>query len=510
MRVAWLTPLSKRTGISRYSVSAVKALSARIDMDVWTTSNADNFPLEGTPVYEISLDENTFARLRGYDLVIYNMGNNIDFHYEIYEVYKHIKGLVVIHDRIMHHFFSGCYLDRVNDPDTYSSTMRFYYGSEGRKSAERSLSLFPPVWQTDEVARYPMLEILLWNAYGAVVHSRDLFQHLSIASTIPVRNIPHPFYVYTHDQIPVSKKDLNIPDDKTIILQYGHITPNKNVHKVIETISESPGLLDTVFFIIAGDNETTYGSKVKKMVQEKGLQSTVLLTGYISDALLHDYISSADICINLRFPATEGSSGSLIEQLFFRKPVIATDIGFFAEVPDDCILKVAPPIEKNELSEAISLLVKDTYMREKMAASGNEFAMKNFSPDHYAKCFVKFISEVLSSKPAIDLIDTVADEISNFVSPQKSEGFIDGISSELETITGSKGIEQQDNASENTDVLSYGYMESAVDRGYANGSLPYSLKEKFLGYAWKHRNSIKKIPLLNTMTKKVYHAIFDK
>ena len=508
MKIAWFTPLSKRTGVSKYNLSAVNALSKKVDLDVWTIKDRDNLNIERVNVYEIVLSDENIRKLKDYDVVIYNMGNNIDFHYEIYEFYKRVKGIVILHDKVMHHFFVGHFLDRLRMPAEYINIMQHYYGTKGREIANRSLAKFPPVWETEDVAKYPLFEHLLWNTYGIVVHSRDLFDKVTRISPVPAKHIFHPFYQYPEDNICLSREDLKIPHNKTILLQYGHITPNKNVHKVIEAISEYPEIRDHIHFIVAGDCNTPYGKNIKNLIKEKGLHDTISLTGHVSDSVLQAYIKCSDICINLRFPSTEGASGSLIEQLYFKKPVIATRIGFFAEIPDECVLKLEPPINTKDLSEAIKLLVNNKEFRDKLGAKGSEFAYKNFSPDLYAKNFVGFLKDVLSFKTSVDLIDSVSDEISNFVTPTTSEYFIDNISREISTISGG-----QDSENERINRAPYSLSEELCEDfqparkwGYDSNELSVSLKDKFISLGWRHRNTIKKIPLLNSISRKLYHS----
>jgi glycosyltransferase involved in cell wall biosynthesis len=512
MKIAWLTPLSKRTGVARYSLSVVNALSKIATVDVWTTKHEDNYSLgKDIKVYEITLDEKTYQQLDNYDVIVYNTGNNIAFHCEINELCTKKKGIVIIHDRVLHHYFAHIYLDEIKNPDSYISVMKYWYGSYGLNAAKLSLKTPPPVWETEDVAKYPLFEHLLWNTYGIVVHSKDLLDKVRMISPVPSKHIFHPFYHYPEENISLSREDLKIPDNKIILLQYGHITPNKNVHKVINAISENPEVRDYVYFIVAGDCNTSYGKKIKSLIKEKGLHNTISLTGHVSDSVLHAYIKNADICINLRFPSTEGASGSLIEQLYFKKPVIATRIGFFAEIPDECILKVESPVNISELSNAIKLLINNKEFRKKLALNGSEFARKNFSPDLYAKNFAGFIKDVLSSKTSIDFIDSVSDEILNFVTPETPEYFINNISREISLISGGQNSENEriNRAPDSLSKELCNDFQPIKEWGHDSNKLSVSFKDKFISLGWRHRDTIKKIPLLNSISKKVYHSLFQ-
>jgi len=312
--------------------------------------------------------------------------------------------------------------------------MEHCYGAKGKEIGEKSLSIPLHVWETEDVADYPLFEPMLWNAYGVVVHSMDSLDRVRRASCVPSKRIYHPFYQYPENDSCLSREDLEIPDGKVVLLQYGHIVPNKNVHKLIEAICEYPETRDRVHLVVAGDYDNTYGKNIKSLIQDKGLNDVVTLAGHVSDSVLHSYIKNADLCINLRFPSTEGVSGSLIEQLYFRKPVVAAEVGFYAEMPDECILKLDSPISTKELADAVKFLVGDRNFRETLATKGGDFAHQYFSPEVYAKDLLRFIKEALSFKTSLDFIDRISGEISKFITSTTSEYFIGNISKELYSI----------------------------------------------------------------------------
>ena len=50
MRIAWLSPLSRRSGVSRYTVSVVEALRRRAEVTVFAAPAADPLALDGVRV----------------------------------------------------------------------------------------------------------------------------------------------------------------------------------------------------------------------------------------------------------------------------------------------------------------------------------------------------------------------------------------------------------------------------------------------------------------------------
>lgn len=439
MRIAWFTPLSRKTGVSKYSLLALQALSESYELDVWTVRTEDDYDLEGRfSVHEIGTDPDTVEKLDDYDLVVYNMGNNSDFHVQIYEVYKRKKGVVIIHDKIMHHILAYLCLIRAERPELYFSYLDHYYGKDGVAAARGSFAKGPPLWDTDEVVDYPFLELCFWNATGIIVHSKENLEFARAKSVAPSELIYFPFY--SREDLPApSGKNLDLPDGRTVVLQYGYIAPNKNPHLMLEAMALDPVLKDSLYFVIAGRCEESYEARLRGLIEKNGLQGSVRITGYIDDDELFDYISRSDICLNLRFPSTEGASWTLLEQMFFSKAIIATATGFYNEMPDDIILKVGTPIDIEELRGAVKRLIDDKDLLATLSSNAREFAMNNFSKKKYAERFKSFLGRVNWFRDVLGFVDRVSDEASSFLFPGDHAGpFLDRVCKEMDFL-GIKG-----------------------------------------------------------------------
>jgi glycosyltransferase involved in cell wall biosynthesis len=54
------------------------------------------------------------------------------------------------------------------------------------------------------------------------------------------------------------------------------------------------------------------------------------------------------VLVNLRYPTMGETSGSVIRAMSIGKPLIVSDVGWFAELPDDAVLKV--PVDEFEVA----------------------------------------------------------------------------------------------------------------------------------------------------------------
>jgi len=432
LRIAWFTPLSKRTGIAKYSLAAIKALSEKAQIDIWTNYREDNFEITDFAVNEAIVNEENVAKLAKYDAVIYNIGNNIEYHCEIFEFYKKLKGIVILHDRIMHHFFVDYVLAKHKSPQVYMNIIDYYYGTDGKKAAARSFNKGPRIWETEEYVKYPLFEFFLWNALGLIVHSQDTLKKIPARfNFLPSICLDPPFDPQEIHSIAapfLTRESLGIPKDKITLLSHGSFGKMRRIEKVFEVIKHNPQIRKNVYYVIAGDSG--YAANLKKSIAGFGLENEVKLTGFVDDRMLYSLIKNADVCINLRFPSTESSSWSLLEQMALEKPVIVTKTAFYKELPDDAVVKIGMEDETKNIAEALNFLIADQDFRKKIANNALRYVEETYGPAKYAGNFLAFLDSIQTKDVFLDFVDDVTDELSRFGVPELNKRLVDDIARE--------------------------------------------------------------------------------
>ena len=88
-------------------------------------------------------------------------------------------------------------------------------------------------------------------------------------------------------------------------------------------------------------------------------------------------MAACDVHVNLRSPTMGETSGTAIRALALGKPLVVSDVGWFAELPDDVALKV--PVDEHEvetLVAALELLASRPDVRAAMGAAALELARR--------------------------------------------------------------------------------------------------------------------------------------
>ena len=408
MKLAWFTPFSRSSAIARCSLGIVAELAKIAEVDLCHFEAGESREIS-VPVRRFrtasDVDEQTLSK---YDVVVYNFGNHLPFHREIFLLSRRHPGICVLHDFVMHHFFAEYYFNELHDPEAYALLIERVYGDAGRAAVEESLSGGKRVWESDAVAQFPLFEEVIRGALGVVTHSEFFRKCVEDIFPGPVRRIPLAYDAEPTAPV-LSRGHLDVEEDEVLIVTVGHVNPNKQVIAVIDALGCLGPIAQRVKYVVLGPCSPDYKRRLEAAIGQMHRKPVVRLLGQVSDESLRSYLSHADVCVNLRYPAFEGASASVIEEMLFGKPVIVTDTGFFAELPDECVLKVRPD-RVSELTAALERAITDPGFRERLGKAAQRFARREFRADRYAKEIVDFAWEARSAKPLLGLADQVAIE----------------------------------------------------------------------------------------------------
>ncbi|MCR4431953.1 MAG: glycosyltransferase [Tepidanaerobacteraceae bacterium] len=413
MKIAWFSPLPPlKTGISEYSELIVKTLKNYAQVDLWVDGFSPRCDFyKEFKVIDYHNKTDIFPLLRLYDIIIYNMGNNVEFHSGIYEVLCRYPGIVILHDYVLHHFFVGYWIDKKKDANSYFQKVNKLYGSDVEQEIKKSINpLSKPFWETDKVFNYPLNEEILDKAKGIIVHSEFVNNLIKNHTKVKIMTLSHPlFYLPKFNN---TCKNMQLPKEKIILASMGFISPVKRLDKVLKVIANNQFLKECTFMIIIGEN--VYPDyDLKDYINKYRLNSNVKLLGYLPLNEAYEYLNCSDICLNLRYPTMGETSGSLIRIMSLGKPTIVTNIGWYSEIPDGCAIKIDPEKEEQQLTNALINLVKDKDLRKTIGENSKKYIYENNNPEKFVQGLLKFISEVNLNNINIyyKLIDNITDTL---------------------------------------------------------------------------------------------------
>lgn len=413
MKLAWFTPLARRSAIGQQSINVIRSLAKHAEVVIYgsaisTRADALDTEQEVRLIQHVPTAE-LLEQLAEFDCVVYALGDNLEFHRQIYEVARRYPGVVILHDLVMHHFFAGYFLESGKDTEAYVRELGFAHGKDGERFG-RSVASGEAgnVWDTPAMLDYPMALSAVHGALGVVVHSRFAHTWLEGKAASPILRLdfPEPSYLrrFATSTLTDSKRGAK---DGVRLVTFGLVNPNKMVAEIIETIGRNPALRTSVVYDVVGttSHDPGYERRLKSAIREFSLEDQVRLHGYQPDDRLFDLVNQADVVINLRNPHFGESSASLVDALYLGKPTIVWNHGYYAEFPDQVVVRVS---SIHEAERQLQRLVADSRLRVHYAHDAQSYATATFNTDRYVEQFLQFARLCRYNKPVLSLIDSVS------------------------------------------------------------------------------------------------------
>lgn len=383
MKVAWFSPMPpERSGIADYAALVLPAIGERIDVTV--------------------VRRGSRRPPRGVDLPVYHMGNDPEAHGWIVEALRRSPGLVVLHDFVLHHLVSGMTLGR-RDARGYLDALERDGGLVARLLGHAVIEKrIPPLWESRAVD-YPLAREVLDHATALVVHSRYVHDRaLEIGFRGPVHVVPHAAWE------PPSFAAIEVPGDP-VVAAFGNLNASKRVPQLLEAFARLRRSRPQARLLLVG--APSPGFDLERRLQRLGLDGEgVEVTGYVDEPRLWALMAAADVHVSLRAPTMGETSGAAIRALSLGKPLVVSDVGWFAELPDEIALKIAVDGHETEtLAAALELLAERPDVRAAMGEAAAALARGEHAVERVADRYVAAFEDAAGGG-AVD--DAVLREVS--------------------------------------------------------------------------------------------------
>ncbi len=358
MRVAYYSPLPEsRSGIADYSALLLPALAARVDVAVARRGRLRRPPKA--------------------DVALYHVGNDPDAHGWIVEALRRRPGVVVLHDFVLHHLVAGLTLAR-GDAAGYLDAMERGHGLAGRLLAYGVLdNRIPPLWETRPDA-FPLTGEILPLATDLVVHSRfveDRAREAGFAG--PIWRVPHPAW-------PVPRIEPETVAGAPLVGCFGHLNEAKRIPQLLAAFSLFRRHRPQAALVLVGRPSSRLG----RLALPEGVR---WIDEYVDESRLWSLMAAADVHVSLRSPTMGETSGAAIRALSLGKPLVVSSVGWFAELPDEAAIKVAP--DTREVEAIAAGLEKAYTARDEMGAAARARAEGEHDLDRVADRYCAALEE---------------------------------------------------------------------------------------------------------------------
>ncbi len=393
MRVAYFSPLPpQRSGIADYSEALLPNLARHCELDVFIEDYAPANPELRNIVRLRPWREFEEEHARGlYDAVLYHIGNNPQ-HVYIYELAVRIPGVLMLHEFNIHYLLAEVTLRR-DDWEGYFRELEYNAGPEALEHARRA--------QRGEVQpeydRIAMNRRLLENSRAAIVHSDYMVQLLRASGfSLPLARIPHGVQV---PQVEAQQARARLGlDHRPVVGSFGFLKPYKRLHSALHAFRRLERTFPDAQLLLVGEEHPH--NPLWPLVQQLHLEDRVRIPGFVLPEEFVEYMAACDVCLNLRHPTVGESSGSLLREMALGKPVVVSNVGWYAELPEDACIKLPPGDEEVDwLAEYLAALLNGPELREKLGGNARRWAEEECSWEKVAAQYAAFLREQKEAAP---------------------------------------------------------------------------------------------------------------
>ena len=397
-RLIYVSPLPPlRSGIADYSARLLRDLASHYDIEVvvdqpevidpWVQAN---FPVRSLRWFEQQAGPCT--------RVLYHMGNS-PFHAHMFALLRKHRGVVVLHDSSLGAVRNWMAED-AGDPDEFLRTL---YDSHGYAGLLHDLHH----GRSSTLNAYPVNRDVIDQAIGVIVHSTYAIQqaglHYGAAATDKFAVVPFP-KGRTRGDRRQARRLLGIEADDFVVCSFGMLAPTKLNHRLLAAWLQSSLAADThCHLVFVGENHGgDYGNALTATIRAAAGGTRIHITGFASTDSYADYLSAADVVVQLRADSRGETSAAIFDALAHGLPLIVNEHGSAAELPETAVVRIADAFSDAELSAALQSLKVDDERRVRLGADAARWVHEQHHPAEVALRYRDAIEHFVDCSPAAE------------------------------------------------------------------------------------------------------------
>lgn len=177
-------------------------------------------------------------------------------------------------------------------------------------------------------------------------------------STVVIPHGPFPYPASPSSQIDLRSR-LRVPNQVYLLLSFGHIRDNKNLHLVLQALQHHP----SVWLLVAGPEATAgqrSSTQYQHLAEELGVADRCLWSvGYQDSGQVAEHFTIADAVLLTYSASFRSASGVMHLAAHYRKPVLASagESALLDAVRDFRLGVVVPPDAAHTISDGIDALI---------------------------------------------------------------------------------------------------------------------------------------------------------
>lgn len=384
-RLAFVSPLPpERTGIAAYAVQLLPALAEFFEIELVVHQSVVTLPAELNVLRQrdaVWFIDNAHL----YDQIIYQFGNS-PFHSHMFALLQQHPGVVVLHDFFLSNVLA--YEQMTGGiPHAWAHALLHSHGLQALHASQL------PDNHDGAMRAYPCNLDVLENATRVIVHSEHA-RHLAVEWYGP-----HADHTWTVLPLPRSappvldraaaRAALGIDADAFVVCSFGHITPTKLIHTLVEAWRAS-SLCHTQHckLILVGTNQAgPYGMDIEQTIAQAPAGAGISIAGWTDELIYRQYLQAADVGVQLRTSSRGETSAAVLDCMNYGLATIANANGSMAALPPGSVWLLPDQFDLADLLVALETLYRDKGRRLTLGQAATEVLAAQYRPE---QCAVRY------------------------------------------------------------------------------------------------------------------------
>ncbi|MDN3524162.1 glycosyltransferase [Halomonas sabkhae] len=388
--LALVSPMPPQpTGIACYSAELLPYLAEHFRVSLIVDQPEVDPELRAA--YDV-LDAQAFSRSAGeFDHVLYQVGNSL-YHAYQFPLMRRYPGAVVLHDFYL--FDAVWWLQESGAwPEALRQQLYRDHGYPGVIELDK-----PDGSTTRGPESYPVNGFVTREAAGLIYHSeyaRSLGDQWQPRQEDITRVIPHLRQLPEEVDQAGARGVLNVGPDELVIASFGGINPKKMTDTLVDAFLDSPlAQQEGIRLVLVGaQHGGEFGHQLARRLRRHPAGKRVQITGYVDRERYVQWLSAADMAVQLRCQSRGETSGAILDAMAHRVAVIANAHGSAAELPGEAVELLTEYPGREDVEHALRLLAESPQRRQQLVQQASDYVATELSPQRIAAQYRQALGE---------------------------------------------------------------------------------------------------------------------
>ena len=440
-----------RSEIARLTTNLLPLLAEKAEVVVWCSEPQWDPGAEShATVRQYDAAHPPWRAISEADVTFYQMGNDPRYHHAIWHISRQHPGIVILHDLMLQHFFSGLVFHNLGfNRRQYLELVERHHGTQGRILAESHLN---GLLGTEELGqRCPLTGAAVENALAVIVHSEAAYRVVS--AELPAAYLPLCICAPAPPEKPASRSSPS-PQQPYRISLFGFLGPNRRLPvllRALASFAQRDRFRLDIYGTIDGEE------KIQQLISRLGLAQLVTMHGFVHQDDLDEALRRTDLVVNLRNPSMGEASASQLHLWQYGLPALVSRAAWYETLPEETVAFVRPDHEAEDIQAHLAAFLEDPEKYRQLGRNGQRHVTENHSMETYAHSLLdmaKRAPEFRTHWIARDLSQRAALAMNTWCDASTIEAFLPRVAEQIEVLAAGKPLHPSSRAREVASTVS--------------------------------------------------------